>query len=301
MNSKRAAFIQLSSAETQSKFSQLNRADRKVTIWTRGELPVDLILDAWDDDSLVLDDSGCYHLVASFSSGQEGVVKPFLNSKLKLYLYFNIGVVGYIIELKSVVANSDKVNLQIIAPLLRLDKRGDERILAYPHRNAYIYLSAVAFGESESNRRDNVLPFASMVKDDRRDEFIKYGKMSNRQRVHPMLEGKEVVGFRVLDFSVQGGAFLVNRLERDLVSSFSWPQIAYLDFEGQLFELDGCNLVTIVDYLFSKAPSVPMYKVAIYFDSPGEQFNQLIEDLLGDKPEISSLGEELELFFNPER
>ncbi len=281
MAEKKANFLKLTVDEMSTRLTLLAKQKEVIKIWEKGE---EALLYRVRDFSAMKTPEFSNYFLTLFSEGKESDEalvgkRIFLNFSLKDSDYFSNGTIAY-----------DDVNDTLVISLskafFRTEKRGNERLLTFPHHQVYAYFKVL--NEKEES---NVIE----LKRDEDKKYIDY-KVKKKQELKERLKKKisdveDLIGFRALDISKSGIAFIVNDTESRYFSD-DHKYSFYILFDGDIFVVKGADLVYKVDYV-SGTQDGNRFKVGLNF-KPVEKLTKHIGGLLQESTELDEVKEEFE-------
>jgi hypothetical protein len=275
-------FLELSIDEVVNKLQILANNKEVVKVWAKGEESSFYRL----CDILFLNNNDKYELLLSFFSEGEDQDATLVGKRA--YISFHFNDVDYFAEgLMIHDQSNDKMVLKLEGSVYRSEKRDNERLITFPHYQVYAYFKIITKSE------ENVLPFKKS------DELPNY-KEKQKEDLKKKLSEKvksidDLVGFRTLDISRNGIAFVVNTNEEkhfkeDKKVSF------YILFNNEIFLVKGAKLVYKVDYLNS-GEEKNTYKVGLTYN-PVPELTKHLSDLLYQSSQTDLGQKEFEDFIN---
>lgn len=281
MTKKKANFLKLSVEEMGTKLSVLAKQKEVIKVWEKGEDA--FVYRVTDYTVMKLPDSSNYFLTL-FSEGKESDdaligKRVLINFSIKDSDYFSDGVVA-----------ADDVNktlhIQLSRTFYRTEKRGNERLLTFPHHQVYAYFKVLT--EKEES---NVIE----LKRDEDRNYIDY-KVKKKQELKERLKQKisdveDLIGFRALDISRSGIAFIINEDESKYFAEDNKYSF-YILFDGDIFVVKGADLVYKVNYV-GGSQGTKRFKVGLNF-TPVEKLTKHITDILSKDNDKGTTKEEFE-------
>lgn len=276
-------FLKLSLDEVSVKLGVLEKQKEVIKIWVRGE---EAELYRVSDFFIFKSPENRKAYLSLFSEGKESDdaylgKKIFLTFNVKDVDYFAEGMVSYDEVHESLVVELDK-------DFYRSEKRSNERLLTYPHHQVYVY-----FKIQDEKDESNVIEL-------KREEDKLYLDYKQRQKKELKEKLKEkvsdiddLIGFRVLDISRSGVAFLIGEEEGKYFTGKSKYSF-YVLFDGDLFVVKGADLVYKVDYVGGKEGK-KRYKVGLTF-KPVANLTHYVTELLKEGVESDTIKREFEDF-----
>lgn len=256
MTENKENFLGLTLNEASNKLASFIDSGRTIRMWEKGESPELVLVTSLSSNNLIVD--------VKVDAESWDLKKILLNFSFNNVDYFCKGIVT------DVVSNS--VTLKLDQDVFKSEKRQNERLLTFPHHQAYAYFKVSSFNLD----KDNVIAFQKNV-DDKKiyEEFL-----SDKQK-HQSLDGdiSELMGFRILDLSATGISFSANNQETQFFASLEDNKgIAFtLMFDGDSYSCGNGNVIYIVDFVNPRASSVPMKKIGIQFNVHPELKNKIQE------------------------
>jgi len=283
MSQENSNFIKLSLEEMTLKLDSLAKQKEVLKLWKKGE---DSHLYRVSDFTVLKSPESSDYLLSLFSEGKESDEE--LVGK-KVLFTFNYNDSDYFSE--GSVSHDDIHNVLVLRlsdNFYRSEKRGNERLLTFPHHQVYAYFKVL----NEKNE-SNVIE----LKREEDKLYIDY-KQKQKKELKERLKKKisdveDLVGFRALDISRSGIAFIVNEDEAKYFSE-GRKYSFYVLFDGDIFVVKGAGLVYKVDYVGGQG-GVKRYKVGLNFN-PVESLSLHITELLRESSGAGSIQKEFEDF-----
>ncbi len=283
MSGAHASFIKLSVEEMGPKLNVLAKQKEIIKVWIKGE--ASSLYRVTDYTVLKSPDSSDY-LLTLFSEGEESD-QLFIGKKV--LFNFSLNDSDYFSE--GNVSHDDIHNTLVIRlteNFYRTEKRDNERLLTFPHHQVYAYFKVL-------NEKDE-----SNVIELKREEdklYIDY-KMRQKKELKERLKKKisdveDLIGFRALDISRSGIAFIINNDESKYFKD-GIKYSFYILFDGDIFVVKGANLVYKVDYV-GGPEGKKRFKVGLNFN-PVENLSRHIQELLRESSGVGSIQKEFEEF-----
>ncbi|MAF76694.1 MAG: hypothetical protein CME63_12045 [Halobacteriovoraceae bacterium] len=278
-------FIKLSLDEMTIKLGTLEKQKEMMKIWIRGE---EAQLYRVSNFYIFKSPERRVAYLSLFSEGKESddtyVGKRILFTfNLKEVDYFSEGVVSYDEVHETLVVELDK-------EFYRSEKRTNERLLTYPHHQVYVY-----FKVQDEKDESNVIE----LKREEDKLYLDYKQRQKKELKEKLKEKvsdiEDLVGFRVLDISRSGVAFLVGEDEGKYFSDRAKYSF-YVLFDGDLFVVKGAKLVYKVDYVGGKEGK-KRFKVGLTF-APVDNLTHYVTELLKEGVETDSIKREFEDFID---
>ncbi len=278
-------FLKLTLDEVSVKLAALEKQKEVIKIWVRGE---EAQLYRVSDFHIFKSATDRKAYLSLFSEGKESD-DSYLGKRI--LLTFIINDVDYFTE---GTVSFDEVHDTLIVELdkdfYRSEKRSNERLLTYPHHQVYVY-----FKIQDEKDESNVIEL-------KREEDKLYVDYKQRQKKELKEKLKEkvadiddLVGFRVLDISRSGVAYLVGEDEGKYFSEKAKYSF-YVLFDGDLFVVKGADLVYKVDYVGGKE-GTKRYKVGLTF-KPVSNLTHYVTELLKEGVESDTMKREFEDFID---
>jgi len=251
-------FVELEWKELSEDISSLVASKAEVKIWEKGDLP-DLceVVNSHSNDE---GEAFCQQLRLRL-----GKVDDSWKTK-DLFLQFSLGGLDYFTKGKIVeVLGNEDFWFEMNPHVFKMEKRGDERLLTYPNFQVYSY-----FKVQKQVNTENLI-FLNKHIEENHQAFKKFQELSNEEildaqdRVESDQED-ELIGFRALDISSSGIAFLVNEKEKAYFGSDVGELNITLLFEKSVFKLSNAKMVYNVDYVNPRMGNLPMAKIGFTFD-----------------------------------
>lgn len=278
-----ASFIKLSIEEMGTKLNNLAKQKEIIKVWIKGEASS---LYRVSDYTVLKSPESADYLLTLFSEGEESD-QIFVGKKV--LFNFSINDSDYFSE--GSVSHDDIHNTLVIRltdNFYRTEKRDNERLLTFPHHQVYAYFKVL-------NEKDE-----SNVIELKREEdklYIDY-KMKQKKELKERLKKKisdveDLIGFRALDISRSGIAFIINNDESKYFKD-NIKYSFYILFDGDIFVVKGANLVYKVDYV-GGPEGKKRFKVGLNFN-PVENLSKHIQELLRESSGVGSIQKEFEEF-----
>lgn len=276
-------FIKLHLDEMMVKLKAVADQKEMIKIWIRGN---DSQLYRCCDFFVFKGDEKRTAFLSLFSESKE-IDDSFINKDI--FLTFTLNETDYFSE---GTVSLDEVHGHLIINLqedfYRSEKRNNERLLTYPHHQVYVYFK-VRTEKNESNIIE--------LKREEDKLYIDY-KQKKKQELKEKLKEKisdieDLLGFRVLDISKSGVAFLVGEEEQKFFSG-KGKYSFYILFDGDIFVVKGANLVYKVDYIGGQGSH---YKVGLNF-GPVEKLTNYVDAILKEGIQSDSVKKEFEEFID---
>ena len=271
-------FIELDWAELTEDIHNLVASNAKVKIWEKGDLPD--LCEVVNSHSNEEGEEFCQQLRLRL-----GKVDDSWKTK-DLFMQFSLGGLDYFTKGKVVeVLGNEDFWFEMNPHVFKMEKRGDERLLTYPNFQVYAYFKI----QKQVNTQN--LIFINKHVEDNHKAFKKFQELSNEEileaqdRVESDQED-ELIGFRALDLSSSGIAFLVNEKEKAYFSNDIGELNITLLFDKDVFKLSSAKMVYNVDYVNPRMGNLPMAKIGFTFsDNPEltKLIDQKIKESGGDE------------------
>lgn len=273
-------FIKLTQSEIQTKLEALVLAHASIKVWKKGQSHTLCILHSSEST-----DQGLKLSLESETIDSSWQDKNVLFSfSFKGLEYFSKGKVENI-------KSGEKLVVSVGTYIFRAEKRTKERLLTFPHYQAYAY-----FRVSHVEDKTNVLAF-NQHREKNAKAFERFDEMA-RKKIFPEREDlNELMGFRVLDISQDGISFLVNKKEGHFFDDES--QKDEFDFtllvNGHVFDLVQGQVIYNIHYVSSGHNFGPMYKVGIQFLAQ-EKLTDFLDEMMASSEQLSATQKEFEDF-----
>lgn len=245
-------FVKIPVIELIPKFNTLARDKGQVNIWRKGEVPV-------------------RHRVIAFETGKTSTLVFFKEEEFsaknneKIYYSFRLaGIEYYGVGLPT--HHTEGFALDLAAEIFRSEKRGKERLLTFPHHQVYAYFTFPGAkeqfrGSGESGNVVSLEGFRKPLKEIKREVFTDPVKNFIKTTLD---DNPDILGYRVLDLSSNGIAFLVNAREKDLFKDLNDTHLTLL-YDRTTFEIKTAKVVYMVDSLTGSTKGNPLFKVGMTF------------------------------------
>lgn len=268
-------FVKIPINELSTKFNALAQAKSQVNLWCKGKVPVK---------------HKAKEFLASPNSTlvffNEDDFEPKKNEKI-YYSFRHSGFEYYGVGLAVKSKSNDEFVLQMAGEVFRSEKRGKERLLTFPHHQVYAYFEFTGAKElfRETSSKSNIISlegFRNPLKEIKREVYTDPVKNFKKSLLD---DDDNMMGYRVIDLSSSGIAFLVSAREKMLFDKPLNTKVVLL-YNSTTFQLGGAKIVYIVDSLTGSTKGNPLYKVGMTFDENGK-----LSDLVHKKLESSNAKE----------
>ncbi len=278
-------FLELSLDEMTVKLSTLENQKEMLKIWIRGE---EAQLYRVNSFFIFKSPEQRKAYLSLFSEGDESD-QAYIGKRI--LFTFNLNEVDYFSE---GTVSIDEVHKTLIVELdkefYRSEKRTNERLLTYPHHQVYVY-----FKVQDEKDESNVIE----LKREEDKLYLDYKQRQKKELKEKLKEKvsdiEDLVGFRVLDISRSGVAFLVGEDEGKYFSE-KGKYSFYVLFDGDLFVVKGASLVYKVDYV-GGSEGKKRFKVGLTF-APVANLTHYVTELLKEGVETDSIKREFEDFID---
>ena len=259
-------FLELEIEEVITKIQMLADNKEVVKIWTKGNDSsfyrlCDLLVLKLPDKSDVL--------MSFFSEGEDR--DATLIGK-KAFISFHFNEVDYFAEGMMIKDESnDKIILRLEGKVYRSEKRGNERLITFPHHQVYAYFKIIQQEES------NVVSINRTDEKEYKDFKVKQ-KTDLKEKLSRKIDDLEdLVGFRTLDISKNGIAFVVG--ENESIHFKEEKKLSfYILFNNEVFLIKGSKLVYKVNYL-SGSENQNRLKIGLTYN-PSEKLTNHLSEVL---------------------
>lgn len=219
---------------------------------------------------------------------------PVQMTDFEICLNFSLNEVEYFIKAKVHLQSEEEkiLELEILEPAYRVEKRLQERILTYPRYQCFLYI------RHEKEKSDENVLFLNK-KDNQENAFFK--KLSAKNSIHTETDDEEVYGLRVEDINADGlaGISSVTEYEEILKPFKNKTFNAVLMFETKSFTLSDIKMVYAMDYISPFFNNIKMKKLGFSFKHSASLKREL-EDLTGTVLELTDYRSEFEEFIKNE-
>ena len=276
-------FLKLKVDEIIAKLQNLADQKEVVKVWRKGGLPSFYRV----SDLLVLKSDIKSDVLLSFFSEGEATDSTLIGKES--YLSFTFNDIDYFADGTMIKDEShDKIVLRLSGEVYRSEKRDNQRLITFPHHEVYAYFKIISDTE--------VTNVISINKSDKKSyETLKIKrKESLKEKLSQRVEDTEnLVGFRALDISQSGIAFLVTAKEGihfkdDKKMSF------YLLFDEEMFIIKGSQLVYKVNYLGGQ-DKTERFKIGLTY-GPSRELSSFLEKILGEGDHLELARKDFEEF-----
>ncbi len=276
-NSSKSKFTGLSLKEASSKIVSFIDSGKSIRMWEKGGNPFHVFIAALENNYLVVE---CKEEASSWQDK-----RTLFNFTFNNVDYFAKGTVSQV--------EGNMLTIVLDDSLFKSEKRLNERLLTFPHHQAYAYFK---FKQNNDNTQ-NVLSFNRTVENNDQvfESFLK-----DKQK-HQNINGDidELFGFRALDVSATGISFSANNQETKFFACLDENE--GVDFtlmlNGDSFTLSEGLVVYIVDYVNPRARSIQMKKIGLQFENNNELKNK-IDLAINQSNECRELEKDFETFLD---
>ncbi|MBT3584239.1 MAG: hypothetical protein HN509_05000 [Halobacteriovoraceae bacterium] len=272
-------FSQLSAKEVHNKLLSISSSKKSLQVWQKGH---EAFSSKLKDATL----EGHLELCLFNEDAREHPLES------EYYLNFSDGNLEYFLIGTVFKAGPDEFWLNIQDEIFRREKRIEERLLTYPHRQSYLYFKQT---DHDVEGSENVI---FLSKDGGKKTFKTKEGMSN---LPEEMKGQreELIGFRVLDISSEGVSALASH-EEVLFFNHSDSIYSYkILLEGKTFTITGSELVYKVDYMNPRVKNSSHYKIGFKFNQD-EEVKSLIEKVIEESNTFQERTREFENFIKDE-
>ncbi len=268
-------FVKIPISELSTKFGALVNAKSQVNLWCKGKVPIK-------------------HKAREFQSSPKTTLTFFKEENFKptkgekiYYSFKHSGFEYYGVGLAVKSKVEDEFILQMASEVFRSEKRGKERLLTFPHHQVYAYFELVGAKDlfRETSNKSNIISldgFRKPLKEIKREVFTDPVKNFKKSVLD---DDDNMMGYRVIDLSSNGIAFLVSAREKMIFDKPLNTKVVLL-YNSTTFELSSAKIVYVVDSLTGSTKGNPLYKVGMTFDE-----NARLSDLVHRKLESSNAKE----------
>lgn len=268
-------FIKLTQKEVQARISQLVLQRAPIKLWKKKEKHHSCQFESYNnEDGLML---GISHIKADSTWLDKKVLIQFTFNNVD---YFAKGQVKK-------VKDPGLLKIAIDKYIYKTEKRENERLLTFPHYQAYAYFKL--FEDSDQN----VLSFNQRKVVDL-ESYEKFNNKVEQLKKKTKTEVGELIGFRVLDISQNGISFLIDIRSKPLFQDMKGISFSLM-IDGEMFSLSEGKLVYLVDYLSGKMSGEHKYKVGLTFE-PSEEFKHKLFSLLEERRDMGLVRKQFEDF-----
>ena len=258
MEGSSSNFVELKWDELADRLSDLAKARGEVKLWSKGDAPdLCIVINSHSDNE---QDNTQQLRLKNDSYNQSAVNKEY-------FLQFSLDSVEYFAKGNIVEILSDgEFWIEMNPHVFRVEKRQNERLSVFPKFQSYVYFNV-------DKQADNIV-FLDKHLERNHQIFNRFKKLTEKEflEVQDSMEGVtsgEVLGFRVLDLSSNGVAFLANNKEALYFNGNNSFELT-LSFEDKKFSISNAQVVYNVDYINPRARGVKMHKVGLTFPSNAE-------------------------------
>lgn len=275
-------FLKIKPSEMVGKFSDLAKTKETIRIWVRaGEAQIYRIAD--------FEKGPNSKLILKLFSEEEEVDNIFKDKKI--YLSFSFREIDYFSEGSVEIVEKDFLKLTIAEDIFRSEKRIDERLLTFPHHQVYAYFEFLKGSDSE-----NVVS----IKKAQEQSYLDYKKKQKEdllKEIEQFVDNpQDYIGFRAIDISKSGVAFLVGSDERKHFSNDAAHDLIVL-FDGQVIELKSSKLIYNIDFVGPTGGSESKFKIGLHF-KPNPDLTGLISAVIRKSNSLDVLKNDFEDFID---
>jgi hypothetical protein len=247
-------FLKLNIEDILTKLQMIASNKDVVKLWTKGK---DSSFYRVSDLLVLKAADKCDVLLSFFSEGDDR--DATLIGK-QAFMSFSFNDIDYFAEGTMIKDEShDKIVLRLAQDIYRTEKRDNERLITFPHHQVYVYFKIIADTDDT-----NVIELHK--KEDKNYLDIKTQRRESlKEKLAQKVDDVEnLVGFRALDISKNGVAFLVGHKE-SIYFTDEKKMSFYILFDQEIFLIKGAKLVYKVDYLGSQE-SKQRYKLGLTYN-----------------------------------
>lgn len=264
MEGSNSNFVELNWDELEDRLADLAKVQGEVRIWSKGQAP-DLchVINSHSDE---LEENTQQLRLRNKLYGNESLGKEF-------YIQFSLDSVEYFAKGKIVeILEGGEFWLEMNPHVFRVEKREGQRLVTFPKYQCYIYFKVT------KEKNDNLV-FLDKHVDRNHKIFGRFKQLTKKEFIKAQdstdtISEEEVIGFRALDLSASGIAFLTNKNESLYFKAGDFFEVT-ICLEDFRCAISDAKVVYNVDYVNPRAKEVKMHKVGLTF-SESNELNSLI-------------------------
>ena len=266
-----SSFLRFSLSEVAGKISLAIVNNILASVWKKGEKSVEYVIDDLRLNKVTL----------------KGDVEKYSQGEF-LFFSFILRENGYFFRGEIIEVADGSITLELEDRVFRSDRRKEERLLTFPHYNAYVYFRL------EDNNEGNILSFKKTEDGERKhlESFVR------DKRLLAGIE-EDLIGFRVLDISLNGLSFLTSLSEAKFFSEGrekNLPEGFVFMIEGENFNLSLEEVLHLTDFINPRGSAIPTKKVAVSFRQDAD-VSAFLDEKLDDGVPWEEQEKEFEEFF----
>jgi len=263
-------FVVIEKSEFLLKLKRLGRSAASADLWKRGEKKITIF-------PREIEERGSGNILLTFTFNEEIEFFP----GQEFFLHFSQNSIQYFAS-GNLNKQDNLYKLEISEKVFRREKRKNERLLTFPHKQVFVYLNL-----GKNNFLANVFYL---------DE--KLGKKKDILENFLKLKGPRegLTGFRVLDISKSGFSFTASKKERQFLLEGKTEAVE-INFQGLIYELPEVKVIHIVDYIDPRFGHIQMFKVGVRILKMNELLSKKISQLLGEEGEFVQVSHDFEKIF----
>jgi hypothetical protein len=277
-------FLELEIEEVITKIQMLSDNKEVVKIWTKGNDSSFYRL----CDLLILKGADKSDVLLSFFSEGEDRDATLIGKKAFISFHFN--EIDYFAEGMMIKDEAhDKIILRLEGKVYRSEKRDNERLITFPHHQVYAYFKIIQKEET------NVV---SIKRSDEKEykDFKVQQKTDLKEKLSRKIDDLEdLVGFRTLDISKNGIAFVVGN-DESIHFKEEKKLSFYILFNSEVFLIKGAKLVYKVNYL-SGVENQKRLKIGLTYN-PSEKLTNHLSAVLSKSSSPDLTQKEFEDFID---
>jgi hypothetical protein len=230
------SFIKLSSEEVDSRLFQLVQLNNSIDLWER--------------------DSELFKV--NPLSNENGILKIFssgdISTKInkEYFATFKISKNRYYSKLELITNENEDIICSFKSDIYKFEKRVAERLLTFPHFNAYL------FTERTPSVKSNVVDF-------KRPNDSQLNAINSFEEDQSAIKREDKNEFRVLDLSVDGVSFLVSDIESKNFRRGSELENIEIGIDDKFFPIKKIKIITLEEFSDSRASHLSMFRVGAKF------------------------------------
>lgn len=267
-------FVEYKLVEVVTKLTTMIQKQRPIRIWKKGEKPF---------FSKLVDISK--HLM---TFEVEKLPDHDLLQGEEFHINFTFSHTDFFMKGEVLSMSNGIFAMEVKDSVFKAERRGNERLLTYPHMQVYAYLSMGEELEDETYS-DNLLSFckSNKMEDENLKDFSVNKKLERIPDAWSNEKGDgevDLIGFRAMDLSTRGLSFCANLPGRENYFAVDENKLwqVYLLFNGDSFVLKDSKIIYCIDFVNPQSSIVPMKKIGMSFvptDELTQKIYKYIEEL----------------------
>jgi len=228
-------FFKLNIDEVENKLTAFAKDNSNITLWKQDGKKQRFRVKSFDH----LNGEYCLKL---FSEGSDIDISICFGN---IFYHFEVNKLAYFGESKvNPGEEEDTLELYFQDYVFRAEKRSTERLLTFPHYQVYVY-----YNLDNNVEIDNVISIGQTLERNLKDrKFQQKKEVMEKLSETTKSDIDSLCGFRILDVSKTGAAFLVDATESKFFIENEVSNI-HISFEDDIFNIPDAKIVYNVDYL----------------------------------------------------